>query len=388
MTTLQDLIVAKSTSDELADELTTAQSLGLQTTTWQAGSVVRTILAVTAQKFSDFSSVIIEPIKGGFGDLLSNINWARIWAKQQFNVDAVVASAATGYVTFTNSTATPYTHATGALILAHATTGATYRNTSPVTIGANTTVANVPIASDAVGTTSNAAAGAITGIVAPSMPGVTVTNPLAVLGSDDETVAALVPRARASLAATSPNGPKDAYNYIAKTPAYAATSTAITRSATYSDPLTGNVYVYIATASGAPSPTDVAIVQAAIDKWAEPWCVTATAVAATQVTINVAYEIWVKSSLSELQITTAIANALSVYFAAIPIGGTITPPSTGAVFANEILITLASTTLDGTATGTPLGVVRANLTTPAADTSLTNNQVPVLGTVTSSVHFL
>lgn len=388
MTTLQDLISTSTLDQELADELVVAQAQGLQTTTWQPGSVVRTILTVVAQKFSDFSQTIVAPIRGGFGDLLSDIRWARVWAKGTYNVDAVLATAATGYITITNSTSTAYNHGPGEIIVAHSSTGKTYRNTVSVPVTALSTIPNVPVAADEVGTPSNAAAGTVTVLVGPSMPGVTVTNPAAILGSDDETVEALVARARGSLAAISALGPKDAFNYVAKSPIYAAVGTAITRAVTFNDPTNGNVNVYIANAGGAPSSADVAIVQTALDTWAEPWCVTSTAIAATPVTIPVAYEIWVKTTLTQTQITTAIATALSVYFSNVPIGGTLTSSSTGSIYVNELIVTIGSTTLDGTVDGTPLGVIRALVSLPNADVALANNQVAVLGTITPTVHFL
>jgi hypothetical protein len=103
------------------------------------------------------------------------------------------------------------------------------------------------------------------------------------------------------------------------------------------------------------------------------------------VTVNVAYEIWVKSTLSQTQITNAIASALSVYFSSVPIGGTVTTPPGGSLYLNELLVTIASATVDGTVDGTPLGIVRALVSSPAVDVSLGTDQVAVLGTITPRV---
>lgn len=388
-TSLQDLVTPQTRDDVLASEITVAQSEGLDTTTWQVGSVIRTLMVIVAQIVSIFSSVIIEPIKGGFGDLLSTLAWAQVWAKGLYNVDAITAQPATGALTITNPTAKNYLWPPGEIIVAHSVTGRTYRNVAQVTIPANATVTDVQIASDGVGTTNNAAPGLITVLVGPSMDQVTVTNPLSVLGADDETVSALVVRARESLAALSPDGPKDAYNYIAKTPAFAAVATPITKAATFADPNTGLVTVYLATADGAPVASDVAIVQTAIDKWAEPWCVSATAVAADNLSVDVTYTVWVKtSSLSATQIKNAIANALAVFFSGTdtnPIGGIVTPPATGFVYVDSLIVVISTATLDS---GTSLGVVRADIATPSTDVSVAKNQIAVLGTVTGTVNFI
>jgi hypothetical protein len=285
-----------------------------------------------------------------------------------------------------NASTTEYTHAIGDLIVAHEITGKLYRNVAAVTIAASDTTEDIEIEAVEVGTTSNASVGAVTVIVGPAMDGVTISNPESVLGSDDETKVALIDRSRAKMSALSPLGPKDAYNYVAQTPEYAETGTAITRSTTFADPDTGEVSVYLATATGAPDAPDVAIVQAAFDEWAEPWCTTSTAVAATEVTVAVTYEIWLRSSLTEAQIRLAISNALSVYFAATRIGGVLIPPATeGKIYVGGLEVVIAASTTDA---GTAIGTVRVTVTLPAADEELANNEVAVLGTVTGTVNYL
>lgn len=388
MSTLQELITEKTRDELLAEELTVAQSEGLSTTSWQSGSVIRTILVIVAHVLSIFSSIIVEPIKGGFGDLLSSLSWAKLWAKETFNVDHVGAEPATGTIDIVNASATVYNQPAGDLIVAHATTGKLYRNTALVTVAANATTVDVPIASVELGTSSNAAPGAITVLVGPAMDGVTITNPLAVLGADDETRTALINRARAKLAALSPLGPKEAYNYIAKTPEFSATSTPITRSVVWAHPLTGEVDVYIATASGAPSGPDVAIVQAAIEKWAEPWCTIATAAGASNLSLDVTYEVWVKSGLLEAQIKTAIEDAIVAYFASVDIGGVVLPATTGKIYIDGLEAAITGATLDGT----PIGVVRRQVTdldgAGPVDKDVIAFEVPVLSLITGTVNFL
>lgn len=386
MSTLSDLLTSRGRDAFMAELLTNAADLGLATTSWQPGSVVRTILAIVAQSLATESEVNVEPVKGGFGDLQSSIGWTRLWSKQTYNVDAVLAQPATGYIDATNTSSTQYDIDPGDLIVAHSTTGKTYRNVEAISIPANGSLNNIAIMATEVGTGSNAAATFVTVVIAPSMDGVTISNPEAVLGSDDEGVTALVTRSRESQGALSPNGPKDAYNYVVKTPELCATGQPITRAATVANPSTGAVTVYVATASGAPEASDVAICQTALDKSAEPWCVTATAVAATPLVIPVTYEVWVRSQKTEAEIKSLIATALSEFFAAQDVGGTILPPDVGRVYGSAVNVAIATT--EGA------GILRATVTMSDIDgdgdedTDVAVGEVPVLGTVTGTVHFL
>lgn len=383
---LQDLITEKTPAEMLERELELAEAEGLATTSWQVGSVIRTILVILAHMFSMFSGIIVAPVRGGFGDLLTSLDWAIVWAKQNFNVDHVSADSARGSITATNASDQQHDLEAGELIVAHATTGKLYRNVEDISIPANGQLPNILIASDEVGTGANAAPGAITRIVGPELEGVTITNPGAVLGADDETVVALVDRSRAKLSALSAMGPKDAYNYIAKTPEFSATATPITRAKTKASAATGAITVYIATADGAPINDDVEIVQEAIDIWAEPWCHEATAVAVSEVTVNITYSAWVRSGFAEADIETAIANALAVYFASIDIGGDVIPPSTdGYVYTSALVVVISTAKTDNEDS---IGVVRVTIDSPVADVEIEEDEVAVLGTVTGSINYL
>lgn len=373
---LSDLLKPATRDDMLAELLSLAATFGLPTTAWQSGSVVRTILLLVAQKLADLSQINVEITKGGFGDFVSDAQ-APLWAKETFDVDIVEAAPATGFVDLTNASVTAYDLDPGELIVAHATTGKLYRNQAVIHIPASGSLADVAISADELGTGSDAAPGAITTLVS-NQSGVTPTNPLAVLGADLETTPHLVARARTKLGSLSPMGAKDAYNYVATT--LSATSTPITRTKTVASVVTGIVAVYLATAAGAPTGGDVAIVQAQIDGLAEPWTAQATAIGATNHAIAVTYHVWVQStSLTVPQIEAAIAAALAVYMSGAPVGGYVVPPDTGDIYVEEISAAIRD--------AVP-GIVRVLVSLPAADVTLTANEVPTLGAVTPTVTLL
>ncbi len=236
-----------------------------------------------------------------------------------------------------------------------------------------------PFAADEPGIASNAAPSTITTVVS-SLVGVTCTNPLTFIGTDQETTLALVKRARSKLGALSPNGPKDAYNYVVTSPTLTpGLSTPITRTRTIASETTGDVSVYCATAAGAPTAPDIVIAQDAINTYAEPWGVTSTAIAATPHVIDVTYQAWLSGTqLTTGQAQTAIEDALSLWFSTLDLGGYVIPPDTGAVYVSSLEQVI----------GQAVGALRAVVSLPAADVVLTPNEVAVLGTITPTITLL
>jgi phage-related baseplate assembly protein len=355
--------------------LSVASSLGLPTTSWQAGQPMRTMLTTIGQKLADFTEVLVTITQGGFGDLATD-GWADLWAQSIYDEERIPAEPATGLVNCANTSASNYILAAGELIVAHATTGQTYRNTAPITILAAVGLDDIAVQADEVGVIGNAAPGTIT-VVVTSLVGVSSTNPLSVLGADAELTPALVKRCRAKLASLSPNGPKDAYNYIATTPEFSAVATPITRTNTTASPTTGAITVYLATAAGAPVAGDVTIVQAALDEWAEPWTATATAQAAAEQVVPVTYQAWVTGSqLTDAQIEAEIGAALAVWFSSLDIGGYVIPPDTGAIYIDSLQQAIGL--------ATP-GILRVAVTLPAATVTIAPQTVAVLGAVIATI---
>jgi hypothetical protein len=348
-------------------------TLGLQTRAWQPLGMARTIIATVAQKIADLTLITTEIAKGGFLDLASPA-WQRLVAFYVYNVQYIAAAPATGTETVTNSTGSNITFALGALHVANAITGKTYTNQAGFTVNASSSL-DFAISSDEVGTASNAAPGQITVMVTP-LPGVTVTNAAAVLGTDDEAPSALSARCKAKLAALSPNGPKDAYNFVAKS---APTSAPITRTNVVLDVTTGVVTVYVATADGPPTGGDVAIVDAQIQALAVPVAVTATTVGATAHAVAFTLRVWLKgSTLTNTQAAGVISDAIATYMSTVPIGGTVLPGTTQGYVFLDAIVAAAFAALPGV-------VVNAVIDSPLADVAIAANEVPTLSVATVTV---
>lgn len=384
---LTDLVKEETRDEVLSTLLTIADDVDLKVTAWQPGQIIRTFLTLVAQKVADITILSKEAIKGGLLDYAEG-DWLTLLAKSLYRVDRLLAQFAAGTsLDATNTSDQAYALNPGDLIVAHAVTGKTYRNTAAIVIPAGGTLAGISISADEAGTGSDAAPGQITALVS-SLNGVTVTNTAAVLGSDEETDPELRQRCRDKLGSLSPNGPKEAYEYVAKTPALAAVGVPVTRVLVRADPATGALKVFLATAAGAPTGGDVTIVDDALDRWATPWCTSATAAAATNKSIAVTCQVWVKgSSLTPLQIQAAVAVALADYFKTIPIGGDKIPPDTrGKVRVGNLELVIGK--------ATP-GIVKVEVTIPAADVELvgladgdTTAEVATLGAVATTVTVL
>ena len=379
MFSLDDILTPDTRDEVLSTLLALSASLGAPTTSWQEGAPLLTLFTTDAQKSADLTLVAVEIAKGGFGELIPSDAWADLWAQSRFNVARVAATSATGLINATNTSASNYTLAAGDLIVAHNVTGKTYRNQAPIVILAGVGLANIAIAADEPGTASNAAPGTITVLVS-SLVGVGCTNALSIIGTDKETTPALVARARLKLGSFSPNGPKDAYNYVAITPEFSATSVPVTRTRVVLNTATGEISLYLATAAGAPSGPDVAIVQASIDQNVEPWGVTATAVPATPLVVAITYQAWVQGTqLTMAQIATLIENALIAWFATLAIGGYVIPPDAGAVYPDVLEQVIGNATT---------GILRVAVTIPAATVVVASNEVAQLGAITSTITIL
>ncbi len=261
---IDDLFTALSQGDVMSGILTIASGLGLNTTAWQPGQPLRTMLTIVSQKISDAMSIVAAMNKGGFLDYASSITpeggpgWLDILAPSGFNVTREPATYAATSVTFTCISAAGGVFQPGEM---HVASGSnTYHNTAVLTLPVNGTV-SVNCEADLVGSVGTAGVGSIVTLVS-ALVGVTCTNASAAIGSNAETNAALVSRCRSKFASTSSTGPNGAYDYNARTingpnqaavvsGALTAPANPVTRSTSVTSPSTGAVTTYVASAAGA-----------------------------------------------------------------------------------------------------------------------------------------
>jgi uncharacterized cupin superfamily protein len=379
--------------DDLTRRLTVAQCekamydvlavVGVTTTSWKSGSVVRTMIHAVAIVLSAFSALMAAIAASGFLDLAGGA-WLTLNARYVYGVTRQEATFAIGQVTLNNTGGGVYTFDPGDLIVLNPGTNKTYRNTSRVSVGSNQTGVLVDIQADEAGAASTSAPGTIVAFVT-GMSGVTVTNANAVVGQDEESDPALRQRARDKTGIASPNGPADSYAFFARSAKRGdGSSIGVNRVRVVADGL-GGVDVYVATATGgvtgsATDPvTALGIINADIQRGSAPLGITARVHTAVPQVIAITYQVWVYDSISlvDQQLKDAIATRLAEFMSAEPIGGNLIdefPP--GAVYHDAIRTKIGSTSAE---------IFHVVVTTPSSDTALTTNRVPVLGAVTGTV---
>jgi hypothetical protein len=378
---IDDLVTPLETEEIKTSIYTALETTGVATTLWKPGAVVRTIIAIVSIVLHALSVLVSNIAKSGFLGLASGV-WLALKALYDYNEEKQYATFAAGVVYLSNSSGGVYTLDPDELEVASSITGKSYRNTATVTLGA--LAASVPVDVQAVeaGSASSALAGEIDRVVTP-LAGVTVTNTATLVGLDDETDAQLQARCSAKLGSFSPNGPADAYDYVAKSAVRANGSrVGVTRVRTRPDGL-GGIDVYCATATGALTPSDLAVVDEAIQTQAAPLGITARVHSATEAPQNITYSVWCYNTtgLREDQIRDAIRDALIAYIAAQNVGGNEIEGAAGKIYRDDIQAEISrARTSDGAA----LRIFRTIVHSPAADVPLGVFEVPTVGTITAT----
>lgn len=359
-------------------------TMGVPTTTWKSGSVVRTMIVAVSAVMAAFSVLQKDIARSGFLEFAFG-NWLTLVAKYVYGVDRITATFASGNVRVTNTGGGVYTFDPDDLIFANTVTGYTFRNTEPVSIGPSQVV-QVAVAATQTGSASNSAPGQIT-TMATVVLGLQCTNEAGLTGSDTESDSALRSRAQSKLGALSPMGPWDAYSYAVRTATYPdGTSIGVTRIRITKDGY-GKVTTYCASASGdvdgsVSDPTSpLGIAYAAVQKQAAPLGVNAVVVSAIEMPMPVTYEVWLYNTvpLDDAQIRTTIASAITKFFNEQPIGGDLTTGSTaGKIYADALIAAIHDCIPE---------IFHVKLTLPPAETALTPESVAIAGTITvTAVH--
>lgn len=353
-------------------------AVGVNTTTWKPGAVVRTIIVAVAIVLAALSQLIALGTRSGFLDFAEK-GWLTLVAKFAFGVDRIEATFGAGEVTLTNTGGGVYTVDVDDLVVANPTTGKTYRNSSAFTLNALATL-TIPIVAVEAGSASTSTGNTITRLET-TLLGVTCTNANSVVGLDEESDPNLRARCREKLGSLSPNGPSDAYAFIAKGAKRAdGTPIGVTRVRCIKDGY-GNIDVYCATASGGLTgdatdvATDLGAVDDALQRNATPLAVTGTAKSPTAVAQGVTYEVWMydTSGLTPAQVQALVSTKLGAYAAAVPIGGNVIGGDAGKVFVSSLQSEIRSVRPDE--------IFKVVVTSPAADIELAGSEYWQLGSV-------
>ena len=313
---------------------------------WQALSPTRVLTDAQARIYQAAQVVIVALAKSAFLDTATQ-EWLKERAREQFDVEPIEETFAVGEFVADNAGGGSYDYLPREISVLKTGTTKTYHNTAAVHIGSLEVGVAFAIEADEAGADSNAAPGQLA--LGTSILGVTGTNQLPVTGQDEEEADDLRTRCRLSRGALSPDGPRAAYEYVARTPELNGGVT-VGRTRLLPPAGDGLVTVIVAGPLGPLSPSELQLIQNGIDEWAVPATVLATVLSAGEFAQAVAARVWVPlyGGPNTTDLLAAIKVALIDYINSLPIGGVQLAPGTGYVPWSGVLAAIKNTGLGDT----------------------------------------
>lgn len=378
--TVSDLTTPVSREEVQSSIYRVLSTLGVNTSAWKPGSVMRTMIVAVSAVFAAYSQLMAQSASAGFLATSSG-DWLTLVAWYVYGIARREATYASGTLTLVNAGGGLYIIDTGDLIVRNAATGASYRNTEAFTSTPGSTI-HIGIMATEPGSSSNADPHAI-GLMVTTLLKVTCDNATGLYGQDEEPDPTVRERCSEVLGQLSPLGPWDAYFAALRnaTRADNGTNLGITRVRVEADGY-GHVDCYAATdAGGVPGDmndpdTDLGAAQVAVLRNAAPLAVTARVHTAIETPVNVSYSVWIYSSTgkSPAQIEAAIHDQLEYFILHQPVGGNvIDDAATGYIYLDAIQRAIADTF--------PAAIFRTELTIPADDIPFTPAQVATVGDI-------
>lgn len=351
--------------------LDVAQAVGLPVTSWRAGDPTRSTFEFLADALATRDQITVDFAKSAFLSTVEDNDFADLHALDVYGVDRIQATNSTPTVTLFNAGGGIFPVEAGSHTFKCSATGATFHVTGVLapTPGPSGVLfpgqsMTLSLVSDDAGSSATVTDGEIDQIVT-TMLGVEITASTSSIALNKQDLESLKQDCRDTRGALSPDGPPDAYEFVARQEALTGSSV-VTRSRSTNDSDTLEVTVYIAGADGDVDMTTVTQVQAAIEIWATPLCVRPTVLSATNTPINIVAAVTGPDVPADFiaQCTDAIRRYLNTLPIADESGGIVYIDPLRAVFHTL-----------------PFKLTNVVHTIPAADIPYDPGHVPVLGAV-------
>lgn len=387
---LRDLLADLDRKD-LADQFwDLAREAKLAFTEFQSISPVRGFVEIFVDFFADIWNTASLPfLRAPFLDFATGNVLTQVCISF-YNTERIAATNAAGPVTVTNQSKVAfYTFVGNDLRIRNPTTGKTYTNLPPTAgnetlgpwsgVGHSFPRVTLTFVAEIEGASSTSAAGEINEVL-DSLPGLNVSNPIALVGNDEELDEDLRVRARASVGPWSPMGPSLAYEYAARTAVRPdGTPVIVNRVRLLTPSGDGTLTMIVASPSGPVDVGDVALIQERVQAFVEPIGITCTVVSATALTVDFNYTAYLRSTntgLATVEASAAISTALIAWFERAPIGGwkKSIGQATGKVYADETKSIISSAAAE-------IFLAEINI----GDLDVADTEVPVTGTIGSTV---
>lgn len=319
------LLTATGAAKFLKRGLELAGLAKLPVTSWRTGDPTLSDYTFIADVLGNtIEPIVIRNAKSAFISTAEG-DWKRLHAQDNFGVDVPEATYAQPTITLQNNGVNFYPLESGDLTVRASAINKTYRNASPgydpvtllpADLNPGSTV-KFDLIADEAGSDSSVGAGEVDRIVTISDPDVVILSSesgAATDAPDDTEIEALC---EDSLGPLSPNGPADAYAFVARSAKYTGT-TEITRSTASLESETGDVAIAVASPSGPVTPTSVALAQTAVEKWANPICAIPQVVSSAALAVDV---VAVFGGDLPSDFAAKAKGAVVRYFKGVPIGG-------------------------------------------------------------------
>lgn len=340
MISLSDLITPVDADAYVARLESVLSTLGADPTKYRRGGVLRVLMRAQGMTFAGMNEIMVAAIRGGFLDLAEGA-WLTLLARYVFQVERRPLVPASGNVVLTNTGGATFLagdYPIGSVRFTSKRTGKKYYNAAPLALAAFATVTLAVVAVES-GAASNAPAGYIDASET-SLIGVTVTNPEAVVGLDEESDDELRDACRAKLASLNDLGPRGAYLWaVRQATRVDGSPTAINRVSVPEGSWDATVRVILASASGAPISADLTAATTSIEARTRPSGIQVTVEAAAAVSYARTATIWVQrtNGLDLSALGTQASQAIAAGMSAYPIGGFRKPnASLGALYGDWV----------------------------------------------------
>ena len=344
----------------LSQILATLAAQGFPVTAWQPGNAGRTLAVADATALADLRAVIADVARGGYLDTATD-DWLTLLAAGLFDLTRTPAVYAVGSVTLSClPTAGPYSITAGALVVTDGTRRWRSTNTTTLTLPSNGSLP-VEVRAESPGTAYTVSGSTLlTTPVSPSLAGVTVTAAsswLTTAGAAEESDASLRARCRARWGTLGRGATDSAYVYWARTGHSDAAN--VTRAAVVWGSGDGTLTVYLAGPAGPVSSGVVTTVDAWLDT-NKPGTDNPTVASATARVVSLIATVTVASASDSTANRALATDALTAYFASLDIGEDV---DLGRLY--EAFYAAA-------------GVIDVDITQPATDTSVNNDEIATL----------
>lgn len=369
---VEQLITQVSKEDALATLTGILDSLGYPASSWQVGSIQRTLLEMVAELYSELSLAATDIARAGFNSLATG-GWLTLLADSHYDNQRGEGLAAHGTCRLADTeNSGPHTIAAGEIVVADQNEGYRYRNTTGGTLAQGLTL-DLTFEAEVIGADRNVANGAIA-VIIEGPPGVTVSNPaiagsspaswITRQGADPESDPSLQARNRTKWATLSYAGPSDAYENWAR-----EADEAVTR--VYVDGQNprgpGTVDVYLAGVDGEVTQPVIDAVAAYIEDGRRPLGADVEVFTAAELGVAVTGTVYHLADFDGAEVQAAVEAAIEAYFDAVTIGGTRVEYQDGKLLLGGLYHAIFSVT----------GVVNVTFSTPTTDVEMTATQVAV-----------